>query len=139
MSIRNDGNVGIGTIWPNYKLGTVKANNFIPSSDKRWKTNIKPLQGALDNVLKLQGVSYNWNTKDYPNNGFDDKPQIGFVAQEVEPVLPELVSTDDNGYKGVDYDKMTAVLVEAVKELKAQNDALKAIVCQDHPEEAICQ
>lgn len=142
MSIRNDGNVGIGTTWPNYKLeviGTVKANSFIPPSDKRWKTNIKPLQGALDNVAKLQGVSYQWNTKDYPDKGFDDKPQIGFIAQEVEPILPELVSTDDKGYKAVEYDKMTAVLVEAVKELKAQNDALKTIVCKDHPEETICK
>jgi hypothetical protein len=108
-------------------------------SDMRWKTNIKPLQGALDNVAKLQGVSYQWNTKDYPDKGFDDKPQVGFIAQEVEPVLPELVITDNKGFKSVAYDKMTAVLVEAVKELKAQNDALKTIVCQDHPEEAICK
>jgi hypothetical protein len=61
------------------------------------------------------------------------------IAQEVESVLPDLVSTDTEGYKSLAYDKMTAVLVEAVKELKAQNDALKAIVCEDHPEKAICQ
>jgi len=135
---------GINNPTPSYDYaldvgGRVRATAFVQGSDKRWKTNIKLLQGALDSVVKLQGVSYNWNTKDYPDKGFDDKPQIGFIAQEVEPVLPEIVSTDDKGFKGVEYDKMTAVLVEAVKELKAQNDALKTIVCKDHPGELICR
>jgi hypothetical protein len=108
-------------------------------SDKRWKKNITPLENALEKVLKLQGVNYQWDTENYPEMEFNEEKQIGFIAQDVEPVLPELVSTDSKGYKSVSYEKMTAVLVEAVKELKTQNDALKAIVCEDHPEKAICQ
>jgi len=135
---------GINNPTPSYDYaldvgGRVRATAFVPGSDKRWKKDIKPLENALSKVDKLQGVSYQWKTEEYPNNGFNDKPQIGFIAQDVEPVLPELVSTDEKGFKGVEYDKMTAVLVEAVKELKGQNEALKAIVCKDHPRELICQ
>jgi len=109
------------------------------SSDIRWKKNVALVENALQKVSQLRGVSYEWKIDEYPNNGFTEGKQIGFLAQEVEPVLPELVSTDDKGYKAVAYDKMTAVLVEAVKELKAQNDALKTIVCKDHPTEVLCQ
>jgi len=135
---------GINKYNPSYDYaldvgGRVRATGFVPPSDKRWKQDIKPLENVLDKLYRLQGVSYYWNTKEYPDMNFDDKLQIGFIAQEVEPVFPELVSTDEKGYKGVEYDKMTVILVEAVKELKAQNDALKAIVCKDHPQEAICR
>jgi len=113
----------------------------LAKSDGRLKKNVKPLADSLEKVLKLRGVSYQWDKEKIPETrGLDDKEQIGFIAQEVEQVIPELVNTSsDDGYKAVAYDKMTAVLVEAVKELKAQNDALKTIVCQDHPEEAICK
>jgi hypothetical protein len=88
----------------------------------------------LAKVAQLRGVSFEWKDK-----AQDAGTQVGMIAQEVETVLPELVSTDSEGYKSLAYDKMTAVLIEAIKELKAQNDALKAIVCEDHPEKAICQ
>ncbi len=132
----NSGNVGIGTTSPQYKLdvaGTIRGNNVSPS-DQRLKQNIQPLENALAKVDQLRGVSFEWKDKDQ-----DAGTQVGMIAQEVETVLPELVSTDSEGYKSLAYDKMTAVLVEAVKALKAQNDALKAIVCEDHPEKAICQ
>ncbi len=131
-----NGNVGIGTISPQYKLdvaGTIRGNNVSPS-DQRLKQNIQPLENSLAKVDQLRGVSFEWKDK-----AQDAGTQIGMIAQEVETVLPELVSTDSEGYKSLAYDKMTAVLLEAVKELKAQNDALKAIVCEDHPEKAICQ
>jgi hypothetical protein len=127
-------NVGIGTTTPQYKLdvaGTIRGSNVSPS-DQRLKQNIQPLENALAKVEQLRGVSFEWKAQ-------DTGTQIGMIAQEVETVLPELVSTDSDGYKSLAYDKMTAVLLEAVKELKAQNDALKAIVCEDHPEKAICQ
>jgi len=107
-------------------------------SDKRFKKDVKPLENSLDKVSKLQGVSYLPDTESSENVVGANK-KIGFIAQDVEAVLPEVVSTDDKGYKGLAYDRITAVLVEAVKELKAQNDALKAIVCKDHPQEAICR
>jgi len=121
--------------------GSVYYWDALTKSDGRLKKNVKPLADSLEKVLKLRGVSYQWDKEKIPETrGLDDKEQIGFIAQEVEEVIPELVSTSSSdGYKAVAYDKMTAVLVEAVKELKAQNDALKTIVCQDHPEEAICQ
>ncbi len=131
-----NGNVGIGTTNPQYKLdvaGTIRGSNVSPS-DQRLKQNIQPLENALAKVEQLRGVSFEWKDK-----AQDAGTQIGMIAQEVETVLPELVSTDGDGYKSLAYDKMTAVLLEAVKELKAQNDALKTIVCEDHPEKAICQ
>ncbi len=70
-------------------------------------------------------MSYHWKTEQYPDWGFKETKQIGLVAQDVEAVIPELVSTDTRGYKAVSYNKLTAVLVEAVKELKAENEKLK--------------
>ena len=66
--------------------------------------------------------------KSFPQRNFPDTRQIGLIAQDVEKVLPELVHTDSDGYKSLSYDKLTAVLVEAVKELKAQNEKLQARV-----------
>jgi len=57
----------------------------------------------------------------------------------VEKIFPELVKTGDDGYKSVSYDKFSAVLIEAVKELKKENDSLKALVCLDHPTAEICK
>ena len=71
-------------------------------------------------VNRLRGVRYNWKDENRPEH------KIGFIAQEVEEVLPELVKTREDGFKGVNYAEMTAVLVEAVKELTAQVEALKA-------------
>jgi len=77
-------------------------------SDLRLKKDIKPLKSALSTVDKLQGKSYRW--KD------NNEPDIGLIAQELEKVIPELVKTDDKGYKSIVYQKLTAVLIEAVKE-----------------------
>jgi chaperonin cofactor prefoldin len=76
--------------------------------------------------MKLNGVSYNWRSDEYKERGFSDRSQIGLIAQDVEETFPELVHTDTEGYKAVAYSKLTAVLVEAVKELKAENEALKS-------------
>ena len=85
-------------------------------SDMRLKKDITPLSGSLDSVLALRGVRFNWNTQDHPEMSLGSEPQIGFIAQEVEQVYPELVTTDANGYKMVDYAKLTPLLVEALKE-----------------------
>ena len=92
------------------------------SSDGRWKKNIEPLESSLGKISNLQGVSFEWKTDEYPDMGMTEGKQIGLVAQDVEKELPELVSEDKDGYKAVSYAKLTAVLVEAVKELKAQNE-----------------
>jgi len=116
---KDGGNVGIGTTSPAYRLhveGNVGAYAFINISDQRWKTNIKPIQNALDNVLKMQGVTYYWKVDEYPDKHFPEGEQVGFIAQEIEKVYPQVVLTDKDGYKSVDYSKLTPVLVEAIKE-----------------------
>ena len=88
------------------------------SSDLRLKQNIQTLENSLAKITQLRGVSFNWQD---PAKGVD--PQIGVIAQEVEQVLPELVSTDEAGYKSVAYGKFVSVLLEAVKELQKEKDA----------------
>ncbi|MEP1307170.1 MAG: tail fiber domain-containing protein [Balneola sp.] len=90
------------------------------SSDERLKKSIKTLDNALENTLKMRGVSYTWKT-DVTN----DNPQIGVVAQEVEKIYPEFVHTDEDGMKSVNYAQLTAVLIEAVKELNHKLKDLK--------------
>ena len=85
------------------------------TSDIRLKRDIAPLASSLYMVLALQGVSYHWRTEDYPGWGFKDTRQTGLVAQDVESVVPELVSTDTKGYKAVKYDKLTSVLYRQSK------------------------
>jgi hypothetical protein len=92
------------------------------SSDKRLKDNIKPIDNALDKVCSLSGNTFEWNEISHKETG---KSDIGVVAQEVEEVFPEIVNTRDSGYKAVDYQKLSAVLIEAVKELKEEIDQLK--------------
>jgi|GEM_PF-5637405 len=90
------------------------------SSDIRKKSNLSQLSGALAKVVQLKGYSFNWKEKP------QGKKTLGLIAQDVEPLFPETVYTDKDGYKGINYDQFTAVFVEAIKELKAENDALKA-------------
>lgn len=69
----------------------------------------------------VQGVYYEWKTEEFPNAGLVEGKQIGLVAQDVEKEIPELESEDEDGYKAVSYTKLTAVPVEAGKELKRLN------------------
>lgn len=98
---------------------------FSNPSDIRWKKNIAQITDPLSKVDRLSGVSFSWNREDFPQKSFSDERQIGLIAQDVETVLPELVHTDHDGYKSVEYAKLSAVLVEAVKELNARNQALE--------------
>lgn len=95
-------------------------------SDARWKKDIAPLESSLSKVIKLEGKNYFWSVEECPDKGFAREKQIGLIAQEVEKVIPELVHTDDEGFKYVSYEKLTVVLVEAVKELKAENEQFKS-------------
>jgi hypothetical protein len=97
------------------------------SSDKRLKDNIKPIDNALDKVSSINGVTFEWNEKSHKETG---KKDIGVVAQEIEKILPEVVETRSNGYKAVDYQKLTALLIESVKELKAEIEDLKKCNCK---------
>jgi Chaperone of endosialidase len=105
--------------------GDIACVNISFSSDVRYKKNIQAIEGALDKVTKMNGVTYDWKISEYPEMNFIDKKQIGFIAQEVEKVLPELVITDSKGYKSVDYVKVIPILLEAIKELNKDRDTLK--------------
>jgi len=104
--------------------GTAYAYSYQNLSDKTLKENIRTVPNALDKVLKLRGVFYNFknevlnNSKDTLTVIPDIKPktELGFIAQEVENVLPEVVNTLDDGRKTVAYSNIVALLVEAIKE-----------------------
>jgi len=130
MIIKNNtNNVGIGTFFPAVKLdvaGPVRATQYLTGSDVRLKKNVAPLTDVLDRLEKVRGVSFEWNEPAEAIGHSSDRREIGVIAQEVEAVFPEVVTvTGEEGYKAVAYDKLTAVLIEAVKELKAENAALK--------------
>jgi len=124
------GNVGIGTVSPGsytlYVNGTAYSTGGWSGSDQRWKKNIAPLENSLDRVRDLSGVSFEFRNGELDEIEFPEGRQIGLIAQEVEKVVPEVVRTDDDGYKAVAYEKLTALLVEAVKELDAENIELRA-------------
>ena len=83
--------------------GQVRANGVVLTSDARFKQRVRPLGGALAGVLALRGVRYEWNALGVKHGGTAGAPQVGVLAQEVEKVYPELVSTDKDGYKAVNY------------------------------------
>ncbi len=99
-----------------YVAGSVYATGLFTSSDVRYKKNITELTDVLESIQKLRSVHYDWDTDDFPDMKFDKSTQLGFIAQEVEPYFPELVKTDEKGFKSMDYSKMTVVLFQAVKE-----------------------
>jgi len=92
-------------------------------SDSRLKTNIQPLNGALDRVSSISGVTFNWNTL---ADGKDTQiRQVGVLADQIRQVLPEAVQEKSTGYLGVDYQKIVPLLIEAVKELRLEVQQLK--------------
>lgn len=119
--------------------GTISATSTISSqgdiiayssSDLRLKTDIEPITGALDKVVKLNGITYSWN--EIGASLFDDDVAVpdreaGVIAQEVEAVLPEVVTTRDNGMLAVRYERIIPLLIEAIKELKIEINALKSL------------
>lgn len=117
------GNVGIGTGSPSYKLdvnGSIRCTNLTQTSDARLKTNITALNSSLENIMQLNGYNYQWK-----DTMMDQSLQTGLLAQEVQAVFPELVQKDDKGMLSVNYLGLIPVLVEAVKELKKENDRLR--------------
>jgi len=94
------------------------------SSDRRLKDNIVNIENPIEKVQKLNGVTWDWNGN--ADELQQSLPNVGVIAQEVEEVFPQLVHDRENGYKGVDYAKLTGLLIEAVKEQQKQIDELKA-------------
>ncbi len=120
----SSGRIGINEDSPSYTLdvdGTIRGDNVSPS-DASLKTNIQNLDSPkiLEKVLKLEGKKYNWKKTPEAN------PEYGFIAQEVEVIFPEVVSTDDEGIKSLNYQKMIPLLLEAIKAQQAEIELLKS-------------
>ena len=119
------GNVGIGTTNPVYTLqvaGSVAGSSaYVNTSDERYKKNIAPLQFGLDEIEQLQPVTFQW--KDPRDPGMEGQ-QIGFIAQDVEKILPSVVLTEDNPEKtkAMKYSEIIPVLVKAMQEQQTKID-----------------
>jgi fibronectin-binding autotransporter adhesin len=109
----------------NPSSGTLTAVVFSSSSDERTKENIQTIENAAEIVSKLRGVSFNRK-----NNKSKD---YGVIAQEVEKVLPDIVTTDEEGWKKVSYDSIIGVLIEAIKDQQDQINNLKALINKNNP------
>jgi hypothetical protein len=150
---------GIGTSLPSYTLhvqGAVAGEgSYIQLSDQRFKKNVQKIKQALSKVEALRGVTYQWIQTGTLNSGTN----IGFLAQEIEKVIPEVVDTDGFGIKRVRYSELIPILVEAMKELHEElhqiggtvrrqeaeisrlsheNAAIKLLLCEKFPDTQIC-
>jgi hypothetical protein len=138
--------VGIGTPTPvdtlqvegDIRVGTSGSNGCVKdfgggmiagtacSSDVRLKTNIQPFSPVLNRLVQLQPVHFNWRVAEYPEYHFGPGTNSGLIAQEVEKVFPELVTVDARGFRMVNYSALPYLMLQAMRELKAENDALRA-------------
>jgi hypothetical protein len=91
------------------------------SSDRNLKDNIQPIENPLEKMDKIGGYTFVWNNKQSTYQGKD----VGVVAQEIQEVLPEIVSGRANGYLGVKYEKIVPLLIESIKELKKEVEDIK--------------
>jgi trimeric autotransporter adhesin len=107
-------------------LGNMYAGAFLYNSDQRLKEKISALPYGLSSILALKPVSFSWK-EGTPREGQDD---LGFIAQEVEKIVPEIVTTGSDGIKSVDYPRLVPILVKAVQDQQAEIDVLKAQVAE---------
>jgi len=101
----------------NSRLYRIYANYFYYASDRSLKTNIQPISNGLGKVLQLQGVNFDWKDT--------GKPSVGLISQDVEKIFPEIVSTGEDGLKSIEYAKLVAPLIEAIKEQQKEIEELR--------------
>lgn len=119
-------NAGIFTerMYLSNSTGTLTVNGTNYPSDTRYKKQISLVQNPMQKIMAIKGVEYFMRTDEFPSKHFDDKLQVGLIAQEVENVLPQAVQTAADGYKSVDYARVVPLLVEGMKEQQKQIDEL---------------
>jgi len=126
-----------GAVYAGYFSGNVHYTGSLTGpSDEKFKKNISDYNNALDNIMKLRPVTYEMKTEEYPFMNFDKGTQIGFIAQEMEPIFPSLVVSgahpgeNENDpfieYKGINYIGLTPILVKAIQEQQIMIDSLKS-------------
>merc|ERR1711865_336019 len=136
--VHSDGNFGIGTATPGVKLdvngGVQGTSAYSASSDLRWKKKITKLTHSLNKIMNISGVSYEFRREEYPSKTFEPGLHFGFIAQHLEPTIPEVVRTDSQGWKSVQYSAIVPVLVEAMKEqqrkIEEQDSQIQALAAQ---------
>ena len=108
------------TLWDESADELIISGTLTETSMRELKTNIEPIENILPSVLQMQGVSFDWKSQ-------EEGSHYGFIAEDVEKILPNLVSHNKEGKaQGIEYSKMTAVLLEAIKEQQIQIDELKS-------------
>jgi len=120
------GNVGIGTTDPGtYALSVVGSGYSSggwegPTSDIRLKKDVTTLSNVLEKLQNVRGVAFDWRFDEFPEKRFSQDRQIGVIAQELEKAFPELVGTDQEGYKFVKYNQLSGVLLQAIQEQQVE-------------------
>jgi hypothetical protein len=152
--------LGVGTSNPDYTLhvqGTVAGvGSYVQLSDARFKQNVKKIRDSLQKIMALRGVTYKW----IDAVSFGDQTNIGFIAQEIEAVIPEIIDTDEKGIKRVRYSELIPILVEAFKEMQSEmvslqvdsfekekeirkisqeNIAIKKLLCEKFSDASLCK
>jgi hypothetical protein len=126
------GSLGVGTTG-SAVVGRIDASNDVvafSTSDRDLKKNIKPIKNAIEKVEQIGGYTFDWK-KDKKNiHGFSGH-DVGVIAQEIEAVLPEVVTTRENGYKAVRYEKIIPLLIEAIKEQQNKINELENLLKQN--------
>ena len=118
----------MGNINPSAVVGRIDAQNDVvafSTSDKRLKENFVKISNPLDKIKQISGYEFDWKEELKQEHGFEGH-DIGVIAQEIESILPEIVITKFNGYKGVKYEKILQLLIEAIKELQEEIEHLKS-------------
>jgi hypothetical protein len=119
--------MAVGAITPSATTGRIDAANDVvafSTSDRNLKENFVKIEKALDKVRAISGYEFDWKAKYKIDHGFEGH-DVGVIAQEIERVLPEVVTTKFNGWKGVKYDKIVPLLIEAIKELADKVEKLE--------------
>ncbi len=140
LNITSTGNVGLGVISPTYRLelpntaapsGRGRANSWTTYSSGRWKTNVARIKDAMDKVRRLRGVTFDWK-----DNGRHD---VGLIAEEVGRVVPEVVDYEAHGENAtsLDYSRLVALLVEALKEQDARIAELEQALESLNPRQGV--
>ena len=108
-------------------VGRIDAENDIvafSTSDRDLKENFVKISDALSKIESISGYEFDWKLEHKHQHGFEGH-DVGVIAQEIESVLPEVVTTRRSGFKGVKYEKIIPLLIEAIKELSAELRELK--------------